>query len=285
VKFREGVSSYRVLGVFVLPEEALRLEVVDAAKEKEYALEASSGDVTRVASHEWLWRAPKATGLYPVGIIDPESTDSITLNVFVMIPYSQLTEEYLNGYCIGKYPAIPLKLLPIYESPRGFVEVTGENEETLVAPHFRLKQFLCKQVGDYPKYLVLKERLLLKLELLLEKVNEKGYYCDTLGVLSGYRTPCYNKTIGGARYSCHVWGSAADIFVDQCPQDGMMDDLDHDGKIGYRDAAVLYDIIDGLHAMSLYSWLVGGLARYPAMFSHGPFVHVDVRGLRVSWGR
>lgn len=285
VKFREEVSPYRVLGVFVLPEEALRLEVVDAAKGKEYALEASSGEVTRIASHEWLWRAPKATGLYPVAIIDPQSPDSTTLNVFVMVPYSQLTGEYLNGYRIGKYPSIPLKLLPIYEPPRGFVEVTAENEETLVAPHFRLKQFLCRQVGDYPKYLVLRERLLLALELILERANEKGYRCDTLGVLSGYRTPYRNKAIGNARYSRHLWGDAADIFLDQRPEEGTMHDPGHDGKTGRRVAAVLYDIVDGLYDKPFCSWLVGGLGVYPAAVSRGPFVHVDVRGLRVRWGR
>ena len=60
----------------------------------------------------------------------------------------------------------------------------------------------------------LRPRLLLKLEMMLEKVNAAGYRCDTFQVMSGYRTPHYNMAIGNVKYSRHVWGGAADIFVD-----------------------------------------------------------------------
>jgi hypothetical protein len=153
-----------------------------------------------------------------------------------------------------------------------------------VAPHFRLKQFICKQEGDYPKYLVIKERLLLKLELILERANEAGYYASTLEVMSGYRTPYYNKVIGNVKYSRHLWGGAADIFIDENPHDGMMDDLNNDGKNDYQDAAVLYDIVDEMFGKPWYEPFVGGLARYARTRSHGPFVHVDVRGFRARWG-
>jgi hypothetical protein len=201
-----------------------------------------------------------------------------------MVPYERLEGEYLNGYHIGKYPTIPLKQLPIYKPPMGFIEVTPENEETLVAPHFKLKQFLCKQAGGYPKYLVIKERLLLKLELVLEKTNEAGYRANTFHVMSGYRTPYYNRSIGNVRYSRHLWGGAVDIFIDEAPRDDMMDDLNKDGKNDYRDAAILYDIVDGMYGKPWYARFLGGLARYKRTTSHGPFVHIDVRGFRARWG-
>lgn len=284
VKFKDEVSPYRVIGVFVLPGETLTLEVLDAAKESQYVLQSQAGDVTQAAPHTWHWKAPEETGRYPVHIMDPQSTDAITLHVFVMIPYRQLKGEYLNGYRIGQYPTIPLKQLPMYNPPSGFIEVTEENEETPVAPHFKLKQFLCKQTGGYPKYIVLRERLLLNLELILQRVNEKGYPCTTFNILSGYRTPYYNEAIGNVKYSRHMWGGAADIFIDENPLDDMMDDLNHDGKINYRDAAILYDRIDGLYGSPLYRAFVGGLGRYEKTASHGPFVHVDVRGFRARWG-
>lgn len=208
----------------------------------------------------------------------------MVIHAFVMVPFSALEGEYLNGYRIGKYPHIPLKQLTIYKPPRGFIEVTPENEDTLVSPHFRLGQFLSKQASGYPKYLVLRERLLLKLELILEKVNEKGYHCGTLHIMSGYRTPYYNKVIGNVKYSRHVWGGAADFFIDENPSDGMMDDLNRDGKIDYRDAGVLYDIIDEMYGRTFYVPFVGGLGRYRKSRSHGPFVHVDVRGFHARWG-
>ena len=85
-----------------------------------------------------------------------------------------------------------------------------------MSPHFRLKQFLCKEdtSKDFPKYVVLKERLPLKLEAILERVNAMGFKTDTLHVMSAYRTPYYNHAIGDVKYSMHQWGSAADIYVD-----------------------------------------------------------------------
>jgi len=64
----------------------------------------------------------------------------------------------------------------------------------------------------------------------------------------------------------------------------MMDDLNKDGKIDYRDAVVLYDIIDDMYGKPLYRNFVGGLARYKKTAAHGPFVHVDVRGFHARWG-
>jgi hypothetical protein len=154
----------------------------------------------------------------------------------------------------------------------------------LVGPHFRLSQFLCKQDSGWPKYVVLQERLILKLEMILAAVNERGYETGSLTVMSGYRTPYYNRAIGNVQYSRHVWGGAADIYLDESPRDGSMDDLNRDGRIDFRDAAVLYEIIDNMYGQSWYQRFLGGLGRYRTTRKHGPFVHVDVRGFRARWG-
>jgi len=284
IRFNDETSSYRVMSVFILPSEKLSLEVQKPAPQGLYLLETSAGVITHRSAARWDWRAPDRPGLSALRIFCPASHDSIHLNVFVMVPYDRLQGEDLNGYRIGEYPAIPLKQLPIYRPPRGFIEVTEDNLETLVSPHFRLGDFLCKQDGDFPKYLVLKEKLLLKLELILEKVNEQGISCSTFHVMSGYRTPYYNKLIGNVKYSRHLWGGAADIFVDEHPRDGMMDDLNRDGQINFHDAGVLYDIIDRMYGKPWYQRFLGGLGRYEKTNSHGPFVHVDVRGFRARWG-
>ncbi len=284
IKFKDEVSPYRVIGVFVLPEETLTIEAVDKDRKGHYVLQVSAGEVTQTQTNKWHWHAPQETGLYPIKITDTQLGDSVILNVFVMVPYNQLKGEYLKGYRIGKYPTLLLKFLPIYRLPRGFIEVTRENEETLVAPHFRLKQFLCKQEGEYPKYVVLRERLLLKLELILERVNQKGYHCETFNILSGYRTPYYNKVIGNVKYSRHLYGGAADIFIDENPRDDMMDDFNKDGNTDYKDAEILYDIVDEMYGKPWYKAFLGGLGRYKKAASHGPFVHVDVRGFHARWG-
>jgi hypothetical protein len=285
VKFRDEVTPYRVTAVFVMPEDNLTLEVVDVNADTECTLAATEGNVALIDDNRWRWEAPAKAGLYPITIAEPDLGDSICLNVFVMVPYGRIEGDCLNGYRIGKYPETPLKQLPIYKPPHGFIEITAENEDTLVSPHFKLKQFLCNQNGNYPKYAVLRERLLLKLELILEKVNEKGYRCDTFAIMSGYRTPCYNEAIGNGRYSRHLWGGAADIFIDENPKDDMMDDLNGDGRNDHRDAAILHDIVDGLYGKPFYEIFLGGLSKYEKTVSHGPFVHVDVRGFRARWDK
>lgn len=284
IKFKQEISQYNTLGIFVLPNEVLDIEIFDDNKNHSYLFTNEQGISSQIDNRKYKWQAPESKGLYKINIQNIQNTDSMNLNVFVMIPFKKLKGEYLNKYRIGKYPDIPLKQLTIYNKPRGFIEITADNQETLVSPHFKINQFLCKQPGGYPKYIVLKERLVLKLELILEETNESGYPCNTFSIMSGYRTPYYNKLIGNVKYSRHVWGEAADIFIDENPADGMMDDLDINGKIDYRDAAVLYDIIDNMYEKHFYIPYIGGLGRYKKNNNHGPFVHTDTRGFRARWG-
>ena len=284
VKFKEEISPYQVTGIFVLPNEKINFEVIDSGKNQTYQIKISNGKLIQTAGKNWIWQAPVQKGLYPLKIIQDGSSESITLNVFVMVPLKELKGEYLNCYRIGEYPKTALRNNPIYKPPKGFIEVTEDVKETLISPHFKLNQFLCKQDCDSLRYLVLEERLILKLELILEKVNEQGYSCNTFHIMSGYRTPHYNKAIGNVKYSRHCWGDAADFFIDENPKDDIMDDLNKDGKINYKDAKVLYEIIDEMYGKRWYERFVGGLGRYKKTASHGPFVHIDVRGHRARWG-
>jgi hypothetical protein len=197
-----------------------------------------------------------------------------------MVPASQVKNGWLNGYRIGTYPPATPRYIP----PKGFVEVTKENEDTNVSPHFKLKQFLCKQEPSkvFPKYVVLEERLLLKLEAILEHVNHLGFKVDTLNVMSAYRTPHYNTVLRDAKYSMHQWGGAADIYVDPKDNDRMVD-LNRDGRVDTADAKFLYDRIEELFAPQPQQKFEGGLGFYPATAAHPPFVHVDVRGTRARW--
>jgi hypothetical protein len=289
VRCQGEFSSLRVLGVYVLPGETLEMEAYDDGAGFDYFLNAPSGTVVNDANNAWSWRAPASPGLYPVKIERPSwacgaPADSIVLNVFVMVPYDEMNGESLRGYRIGCYPDSPPENLPTCAIPRGFVEVTEDDMSALVSPHFRLCQFLCKQEGQFPKYVVLDQRLLVKLECALEKVNEMGHRCDTFHIMSGYRTPHYNRALGNVKFSQHLWGGAADVFIDESPKDGNMDDLNGDGIVDLNDAAVIYQAIEEMCSEPSYEDLAGGLARYKRNHAHGPFVHIDVRGYKARWG-
>lgn len=210
----------------------------------------------------------------------------VTVNVIALTPLKSSTQKKLNGYRIGQYPTHPTKSKGIFKLPLGFIEINAKTKDLQVSPHFRLGQFAAKQASTADvKYVLLRPELLEKLEFLLEKVNENGWKADTFTIMSGYRTPFYNKAIGNVQFSRHVWGGAADIYIDTDPRDGVMDDLNGDGKINKADAIALYDFINSLTKDPAYRQYIGGLGAYGSTAAHGPFVHVDVRGSTARWGR
>lgn len=280
VRVNDEVISYREMGVFVMPGARVQLQALGAATERAQ-LEPGQGSVVVVGPNKWSWVAPAQPGLYRLKISRRGGDGSVQLNVFVMVPGSRVKAGILNGYRIGAYPAGVFRNNTIYKAPPGFIEVTKENADTKVSPHFELKQFLCKQSDAYPKYVVLNERLLLKLEGILERLNELGYDADGLHVMSGYRTPFYNKTIGNVKFSAHQYGGAGDVFVDE-DKNGIMDDLNKDKKIDRQDAILFYTIADQMSRSPNYG-LQGGLGHYAGTKAHGPFVHVDVRGNAARW--
>jgi hypothetical protein len=199
--------------------------------------------------------------------------------VFTLEPLSNVDKRgWLNGYRIGTYPK---------NAPKGFIKLESPEDRNIsVSPHFKLGQFLCKQQPKaWPKYVLVSEPNLKRLELLRENLVKDGITdAQTFFVMSGFRTPFYNTAIGSAKYSRHMYGDAADIYVDVKPRDGNMDDLNGDGKVNKADANFLYDYAAKLYAKHP-DIAPGGLGSYKANAVHGPFVHVDGRGRAARWGR
>lgn len=266
---------YRLFSFFVMPSEQLSLTTSVALE-----IQSTEVGITSRSDLRYVLRAPARPGAYQVYL--QTDTEQMVLNILVLTPLSAKKGEYLNGYRIGDYPSRLLNNDPIYERPKGLFEVTAETENLLLTPHFKLSQFVCKQVGDFPKYLVVRERLLLKLEYLLAIVQSKGIEIDTFGFISGYRTPFYNKSIGNVPYSRHVWGGAADIFIDE-DKDGRMDDLNHDGLIDERDVRYFYNLVEDEYDKLEYKKFIGGLGFYKKNSRHSGFIHVDVRGRKARW--
>jgi Peptidase M15 len=282
VKFKDEVSPHPVLALFAMPGDTVPLEVVLSDTLARYSAQAGAGRLERSGPARWRWIAPHRKGVSVIVVRDSASGEAIVLNAFVMVP--RPTGTSIDGFRLGRYQARALRGDPAYARPRGLVEVTEENRGIFVAPHFTLGEFVSKQPGGYPKYLVLRERLLLKLEMLLEEVSRQGLPVTTFRIMSGYRTPYYNRSIGNeTRYSRHLYGDAADIYVDE-DGNGVMDDLDGDGRADLEDARVLAGVIERLSQSSWYRPFEGGLGLYRGNRAHGPFLHVDVRGQRARWG-
>ena len=276
------ISRHRVIARFVMPGEVVPIEIHPSARGEVYSVEAEGGALVPVSETAWRWHAPDSAGFYPIFVDERPSYVSIAINAFVMVPYD-LDDEELRGYRIGQYRRELYRGDSAYVPPTGFIEVTRQNEDVLVSPHFTLGQFLCKQESGYPKFVLLREQLILKLEMLLREINERGIEAPTLHVMSAYRTPFYNRLIGNdTDYSRHLYGGAADVFVD-ANDDTYMDDVNGDGEVTREDAEFLAAIIEEQTSAKWYAPFVGGLGIYSPAAHRGPFIHVDVRGTAVRW--
>lgn len=267
--------------VFAMPGEKILLSV-SAPKTRLHRIDAPQGALTSTGPNKWTWEAPVKPGLYSLKVKTPAGQTLADFSAFVLVPSKAATKGVLNRYDIGAYPDTPLNGNQIYVPPKGFIEVTKHNEDTKVSPNFRIKEFLAKQKGDYPKYLVLDERLVFLLEAIGASLKPLGWDAGDIFVMSGYRTPHYNKQLDDTKYSLHQWGRAADIFLDK-DDNGRMDDFNKDKVVSKDDAVALAGFIEGLAKTPALTPFIGGLGIYGPTSAHGPFVHVDTRPWRARW--
>lgn len=118
-----------------------------------------------------------------------------------------------------------------------------------VTEHFSREEFACHNGDAYPEKWVA-SRLTPLCEMI--EIIRKAAGGKAVNIRSGYRSPVYNRSIGGARASRHMSGEAADIVV-----------------AGMSAPAA--------HALVLRLYDEGKLERLGGLGSYPNFTHVDVR--------
>lgn len=276
IAFHGIESDLPIISTTIMPGGTMRVQAMADARADAGALTQDKG--------EWVWTAPREPGRATLQFF--KGDQDITLNVFILTPFENGVQKDLNGYKIGAYSKTAYRGLQSYSAPRGFIDLASGPRDLKISPHFTLGQFICKQQpGHDPTYLLIRPGMLLKLETLLEAANDNGWDADTFTVMSGFRTPFYNASIGNVTTSSrHLFGGAADIYIDQ-DGDGVMDDLDGDGKITKDDARALAKLAERLAQTGGANWPAGGIGVYGSNAAHGPFVHIDARGYRARWGQ
>ncbi len=209
------------------------------------------------------------------------------LQVIRMVPMSVKKGGSVGRYRIGNWPcetgSCPKN--PIYQTPKGMIEVTPQNKEIFLSEHIQLKDYITKlQENVWPKYVVVDPKNLDKIELVVKELEAMGHPVDNLFAVSGFRSPWYNagggNTAGRGQLSRHMYGDAMDIAVDN-DRNGLMDDLNGDGRINLADAKVIGAAVDRVEAK--HPSLVGGMHYYPPTGGHRGMVHIDTRGNRARW--
>ena len=119
--------------------------------------------------------------------------------------------------------------------------------------NFHLREFRCKDGTDVPDDLMDNVKKLAKnLQVLRDHIQKP------ITIISGYRTPEYNKKCGGVKRSQHLLAKAADIVVSGMTSLEVRDTIIQLIKDGKMDS--------------------GGVGIYPT------FTHYDVRGRNSRWG-
>lgn len=111
-----------------------------------------------------------------------------------------------------------------------------------LSEHFSADEFKCKDGSTHS----IDPRLIEMLEQI------RAHFNAPVRITSGYRSPSYNRKIGGSRNSYHMRGMAADIKVE-----------------GVAPSQV--------YAYCNRAFATGGVGRYAS------FTHVDCRPTRVRW--
>lgn len=244
-------------------------------------MSSTRGDTTSILARLFGDSASRNPGVY----IARDSGQGDEFTFVNLVPFAEKKRGMLGTYRMGSWPAEQRAVAGRYDNPEGFIQVTSENQHTRISEHFRLRDFLTHdQASVWPKYLVLREGLIDKLELVIGALNKRGVNVERMSVMSGFRTPQYNErgvgAGGRAQNSRHQYGDAADVFVDN-DGDGGMDDLNGDGRVNTGDARFLAQVVEQVE--QLHPELTGGVGIYSATGAHGPFVHVDVRGVKARW--
>ena len=123
--------------------------------------------------------------------------------------------------------------------------------EKQLSANFKVREFYCRDGSD---------PIFVDSELVqcLQKI--RNHFGKPVHITSGYRTAAHNRSVGGAAYSQHLYGRAADIRVQGIPVEQL--------------AAYAETCLPG----------TGGIGRYPPRAGRAVgWVHVDTRPAKSRW--
>lgn len=256
----------------VMPGEAVPLGCPSDSASWEF----SCGSPREASGSSVTWTAPRSHGFATILVRCGEEQQAFS--AIIPVESSRWRTETLNSFPIGLYGDGNDRS----SNPDCFIELTQASMGLRISTHFTLGEFLGHVEGAFPQYMALDLALVDKLEAVIGAVGASYLEPVDINVMSGFRTPRYNAAIGNdTEYSLHLYGKAADVWIEGWPPNNLMDDIDRNKRVDVWDGEYLVDVVRRLEAAGGIA--VGGASAYRWTPQHGPFVHIDVRGRPASW--
>lgn len=122
--------------------------------------------------------------------------------------YHQVVKLFQNAWNLGAALSVDGLVGPHTSSALRISEGRRRGRQTTASAHFSFTEFQCQCGGSFKDC----ARIVVYRELLssLESFRIDAYPSG-LSIVSGYRCPSHNKAVGGAQYSQHLYGTAADV--------------------------------------------------------------------------
>lgn len=120
----------------------------------------------------------------------------------------------------------------------------GSKKVVSNCPNFLVREFSCNDGSDV---------VFISPDLVEILQQIRDHFKAPVSINSGYRTPAYNKKVGGATYSQHLYGMAADI------------------------------VVKGVEPKKVYAYADSLLPCTGGVGLYKTFVHVDVRKAKSRW--
>ncbi len=120
----------------------------------------------------------------------------------------------------------------------------AKNGNTKLSSNFKVREFVCNDGSD---------PIFISPELVevLQKIRD--HFGKPVNINSGFRTASYNKKVGGATYSQHLYGTAADIRI------------------------------SGVSPKNIAAYAETLLSNKGGIGTYRDFVHIDVREVKSRW--
>jgi hypothetical protein len=282
-----------------------------ASVAEQYEWSATGGTLADVMGRRLTYQCPKESGNQTVTVrcvkgvtlkgadgADVSSALEATwsLRVFVQYPYDREGRGLIESFPIGVYPdengprapSTVKEAASSYHPPKWFAKVGKDQRATLISPHFKIGEFCSPYSEADPTFVAVAPRLIERLESARARLVAPDRPDPRLVILRAFLSPneadqLRRKGLALTEFSRHLYGDAVAVIVDQ-DNDGVMDDLNADGKADLLDVDYLSRVFEQIERETRS---YGGLGIHAGptdpLLPKTPYLSVDCRGKRARW--